>query len=415
VLNRGHKSVNFFSMHPAPRSRRFTTIQLTGQSIALLLVVFALTGCAKKAKGASRGAAQPAPVLVGKVERKLVPLTVSAIGLVEPIHTAALRSQVTGTLVKVAFEEGQEVKEGDLLFELDSRPFRNALNAAEADLQRLRAQLENAHLQVTRYTTLNADALVTSEQFQSVQVAERVLAGQVVAAENAVATAKLQLEYCSIRAPFSGRTGNLGAHEGDLVRASDANVSLVTIHQLDPIYVTFGVPQQNLALLAQYRSTGKIAVAAAPAGSDELSERGELTFIDNAVETTTGTLKLKARFSNSAHHLWPGQFASVNVTLASPNALTVPTRAVQNSQKGHHVLVVTAKQTAELREVEIERDLNGDSVVMKGLAEGETVITDGQIRVVPGKPVEVKSPAPAGVDPAALVKGKARNLDKPKA
>lgn len=398
---------------PSPRS---TTIACGAFWLTIILIFsLAATGCAKASKTAARGGAGPAPVLVGKVQRKVVPLTVSAVGVVEPIHTAALRSQVTGTLVKIAFTEGQEVKAGDLLFELDSRPFRNALNAAEADLQRLRAQLENAHLQVTRYTALNDQEIVTSEQFQSVQVAERVLAGQVVVAENAVATARLQLEFCSIRAPFAGRTGNLGVHEGDLVRASDANVSLVTIHELDPIYVTFGVPQQNLAVLVKYLSAGKISVAAAPAGSEEMTEHGELAFIDNAVETTTGTLKLKARFQNEAHRLWPGQFASVNVTLASPDVLTVPTRAVQTNQKGQHVLVVAANHTAELRDVEIERALNGDSVVTKGLTEGETVIVDGQIRVVPGKPVEVKAPLAPGTDPAALVKTRPHVAEKPKA
>ncbi len=354
----------------------------------------AVTACREKSattdkKGKSSLA--PAPVLIGQVKRKTAPLILEAVGAVEAIHTAALRSQVTGIIIKVGFQEGQDVDSGDLLFTLDQRSFQNALNSARADLERIRAQLENAHLQVERYSSLTQEAMVPKEQFQQIQMAERVLDAQVVVGENAVATAQLQLEFCSIRAPFSGRTGGLGAHEGDLVRASDAAVSLVTINQLDPIYVTFGVPQQYLALLARYRAAGTIPVAATPPGNEQAPETGQLSFIDNSVDPTTGTLKLKATFPNSARRLWPGQFVGVRVTLATPELLVVPSAAVQNGQNGQHVFVVKKDHTAELRAVTIERTVDNDSVVRSGLVEGEIVVVDGQFRVAAGKPVEIKS------------------------
>lgn len=395
------------------------------RSIFLLFALgLVVSGCTKNDGAASargpgaggggrRGGGGVPPVLVGKVHRKSMPLMLEAIGAVEPIRTAALRSQVTGMVMKIHFNEGQDVKAGDLLFEIDPRPFQNAVRSTEADLQNLRIQLDTAQAQVARYHTLNEQALVSKEQFQAINDTARSLEAKILASEAAASNARLQLDYCSIRAPLSGRTGNVGAHEGDLVRASDAAVSLVTIHQLDPIYVTFGVPQQNLVSLARYRAEGPISVSAAPSGTDGATEKGELTFIDNAVEPTTGTIKIKATFSNEAHRLWPGQFSSVRVTLASPEMLTVPTSAVQNDQKGQHVFVVTEAQIAELRDVVSDRSYGGDTAILKGLAEGETVITDGQLRVLPGKPVEVKSPSGATGAGGDGPRGKGKGKGKP--
>jgi multidrug efflux system membrane fusion protein len=315
-----------------------------------------------------------------------------------------VRSQVTGTSVKVCFQEGQDVQQGDLLFEIDPRPFRNTLTSAEADLQKVRAQLENSRLQLTRYTALNTGAMVSKEQFQTIQSNERVLTAQLAASESAVANARLQLENCSIRAPIAGRTGGVGAHEGDLIRASDATISLVTVHQLSPINVTFGVPQQHLATLARYRAAGSIVVTVVPPGIDATPEKGELTFVDNNVDAATGTLKLKATFPNATHRLWPGQFVSLRVVLATPEALVVPSAAVQSSQKGQHVFVVKADKTAELRPITLERAGEQESVVAGGLAEGESVVIDGQLRVVSGKPVEIKEALAAGTAPRAKKK-----------
>ena len=237
--------------------------------------------------------------------------------------------------------------------------------------------------------------MVSKEQFEKIADTARSLEAEVLADESRVATAKLQLEFCSIRAPLSGRTGNLGVHEGDLVRANEAGGLLVTINQLNPIYVTFGVPQQYLATLARYRATGTLKVRVVPPGIDEKPEDGELTFMDNMVDSSTGSLKLKGSFPNKNHRLWPGQFATVTVTLASPEALTVASSAIQTSQTGQHVYVVKADKTAELRPVVVERTYEADAVISKGLTAGETIVIEGQLRVLPGKPVDIKEPVTA--------------------
>ena len=367
---------------------------------ALVLAAAVVSGCGQKndggtpkagAKGA-RGAGAPAPVIVAQAQQKVVPLIIDAIGAVEPIRSAGIRSQVTGTVHKIAIQEGQDVKEGDLLFEIDPRPFRNALQTAEADLKKVAVQLENARAQVARYRSLSAESMVSKEQFQKIQDDARALEAQLASAESTMANAKLQLEYCSIRAPLAGRTGNLGVHEGDLVRANESGAALVTINQLSPIYVTFGVPQQHLAALQRYRAAGVLPVNVIPPGVDEQPELGQLTFIDNMVDPATGTIRLKGTLPNERHRLWPGQFANVAVTLATPEVLTVPASAVQTSQSGQHVFVVKEDKTAELRPVTIERTLGNDAVVSKGVTAGETVVIDGQLRVVPGRPVEIRQP-----------------------
>ena len=324
-----------------------------------------------------------------------MPLVIDTIGTVEAFRTAAIRSQVTGTLQKIAIQEGQEVRQGDLLFEIDPRPFRNAFRIAEADQQKLKVQLEAARTQVDRYHSLNSGQLISQEQYQKIQDDARVLEAEVIAGESRLANAAFQLECSSIRAPIAGRTGYLNVHEGDLVRANDSG-TLVTINQLSPIYVLFGVPQHYLAALSRYRAEQTLKVRAGPPGTDEEPEMGELAFIDNAVDSATGTIRLKAAFANACNHLWPGQFVAVTVILAEPEVLTVPSSAVQTSQNGQQVFVVAADQTAVLRPVTIERTHGGLAVVSQGLKEGETVVIDGQVRVVPGRAVEVKqAQAPA--------------------
>lgn len=369
-----------------------------GATIALL------TGCGDKPSapagsggGGKKGGGGPAPVYVGLVQKKTVPLVIEAIGAVEPMRTTVVRSQVTGTLVRIAIQEGQTVKEGDLLFAIDPRPFENALRSAEADLQKARVQLETARTQVARYKSLTTDQMVSKEQFEKISDTARSLESEVLSDESRLATAKLQLEYCSIRAPLSGRTGNIPVHEGDLVRVNEAGGVLVTIHQVSPIYVTFGVPQQYFGSLVRYRATGTLKVSVVPPGIDEKPEQGELTFMDNTVDSSTGTLKLKGTFPNPHQRLWPGQFATVTVTLAAPEVITVASSAIQTSQSGQHVYVVKADKTAELRPVVVERLYEADAVISKGLTEGETVVVDGQLRVMPGRPVDIKTPgAPTG-------------------
>jgi multidrug efflux system membrane fusion protein len=360
-----------------------------GFALATLLVA----GCADKA-GADRGgraAAGAAPVIVGLAQSQIVPLTLEAIGVVEPSRTASVRSQVTGTVVKINFIEGRDVTQGDILFEIDPRPFQNTLRSAEADLQRIKVQLGTAQAQVERYRALNEGALVSHEQFQAIADSALALQSQQLASEAAAANARLQLEYCTIRSPLTGRTGNLPVHEGDLVRVNDTGGQLVTVHQISPINVAFSVPQQYFGLLVRYRSGGTLKIKVVPPGPDERPEEGELAFMDNTVDAATGTLKLKGTFPNAQQRLWPGQFATVTVTLAAPEVITVPASALQTSQAGQHVYIVKSDQTAELRPVVVERVAGPVAVISRGVSAGETVVIDGQLRVIPGKPVDIKN------------------------
>ncbi len=364
---------------------------------------------AKGGKGKGGGAA---PVLVGTVQKRNVPVVIEAIGAVEPLRNTSIRAQVTGLLEKIAFKEGQDVKEGDLLFQIDARPFRAALETALADLKRAQVRLESANAQVKRYQALTAEQMVSKEQFQKIEDEARTAAAEVAAADSRVTNARLQLEFTSIRAPFSGRTGNLNVDEGDLIRANDAG-ALVTMNQVSPVYVTFGVPQHYLAAINRQRAQGPLPVRVTPPGLNEAPELGELTFVDNTVDSATGTIRLKATFANAGQRLWPGQFSSVSVLLADPEELTVAASALQNSQTGQHVFVVSADRVAELRPVVISRTHEGVAVISKGLKEGETVVVDGQLRVIPGRAVEIKQPAgtaaPAGGDAA---KGKKKSKEK---
>jgi multidrug efflux system membrane fusion protein len=383
-------------MRPLPHFRLSSALALA--SILLLAGCGgqAPAGGAKAGKGAKGGAA---PVLVAQAERKVVPLALEAIGAVEPIRSTAVRSQVTGTLLKRVIREGQDVRQGEVLFEIDPRPFRNALQAAEADLQKVRVQLETARAQVARYRSLTADQMVSKEQFEKINDTARALEAEALSVESRLATARIQLDYCSIRAPLAGRSGQISLHEGDIVRANDTGIPLTTIHQLSPINVTFGVPQQYLGALQRYRASGQLAVAATPPGVDEKPEGGELTFLDNTVESATGTLRLKAAFANPGQRLWPGQFVTVAVTLANPEVIAIPSSALQTSQSGQYVYVVKADRTAELRPVSVERTVGAEAVIAKGLAAGETVVTEGQLRVVPGRAVDIRDAA-GGARPA---------------
>ena len=393
-----------------PSSARFRPTPIL---VCAALVVLIAPGCGGQADTAGKGSKAgktkgggTAPVLVGVVQRQKVPLVIDAIGAVEPIRNTAVRSQVTGILEKIGFREGQDVKEGDLLFQIDPRPFRGALNAALADQKKARVQVEFTKSQVVRYQALTADQMVSKEQFQKIQDDARAAEAELLAADSRVSSATLQLEFSTIKSPIAGRTGNLAVDTGDLVRANDPG-ALVTINQVDPIYVSFGVPQQYLAALNRYRSAGTLVVRATPPGIDEKPVAGELSFIDNTVDSATGTIRLKATFANADHRLWPGQFSNVAVTLAEPEVLTVAASAIQTSQTGQHVFVVNAERLAELRPVTVERTHEGLAVISRGLQQGETVVIDGQLRVIPGRPVEIKSPGSAGdADRTAAPAGK---------
>lgn len=343
-------------------------------------------------------AAVPAvPVVAAAVEQKDMPVQVQAIGSVEAFSMVAVKTQITGQLVKVNFREGQDVKEGDLLFELDKRPFEADLKKQEANLARDIAQAELAHVQVKRYAALLKEGVIAKEQYDQIQSNGDALDAAVQADKAAVENARVQLQYCSIYSPINGRVGTLMIHQGNMIKAND--VPLVNINQIEPIRVAFTVPEQYLGEVKKFAASGKLPVQAAIQG-DSRPAIGKLSFIDNTVDTTTGTIKLKGEFANNDRRLWPGQFVNVTLTLnTQPNAIVVPSQAVNTGQQGQFVFVIKPDMTVETRPVTVVRTGNGQSIIDKGLVAGEKVVTDGQLRLVPGAKVELKQAVGAPATP----------------
>jgi len=309
---------------------------------------------------------------------------------VEAISTVSIKPQISGQLVGVHFKEGDFVKKGQLLFTIDRTPFAAALRQAEGTLAKDEAQAENARIDAERYQGLGREGVVAKQQVDAAQSAARALAATAAADKAAVEQAKINLEYASIYSPINGRTGNIGVKEGNLVKANDVPV-LVTINQIEPIYVTFSIPEQQLAELKQYSAGKALPVEAAQQGGSQRFT-GKLTFIDNAVDLTTGTIKLKGTFNNGQHVLWPGQFVDVTLNLSvQPNAIVVPSAALQTSQNGTFVYIVKEDMTAQLQPVKVARTMGDTAVIASGLLPGQKVVTDGQLRIVPGGKVDIKS------------------------
>jgi multidrug efflux system membrane fusion protein len=328
------------------------------------------------------------PVTVGAVVRKPVPVQVRAIGNVEAYSTVGIKSQVGGALMRVHFKEGQDVNKGDLLFTIDPRPYEAALKQAEANLAKDNAQLENARVGVRRYAELVKKGYVAQEQYDQIRTTSDVLEAAVNADRAVVENAQLQLKYCYIYSPLTGRTGSLITNEGNLIKAND--VQMVVINQVQPLYVNFSVPEQDLSEIKKYVSGGKLKAWAFLSNDDKDPEEGVLTFIDNSVDIATGTIKLKASFANKDKRLWPGQFVNVIMTLRTlPDAIVVPAPAVQTGQQGQFVFVVK-EGLAELRPVTVGITYKDIMVVESGLVPGEQVVTDGQMRLMPGAKVEIK-------------------------
>ena len=367
------------------------------------------------------------PVVTARVEQKAVPVTLAEVGTVEAISSVQIRAQVTGQLSAIHFAEGQEVQAGQPLFTLDARPFLAILQQAEAVLARDTATLQNARAQQVRSETLFKRGLVPRDQYDSQAAGTASLVGTVAAATAAVENARLNVQYAEIKSPTSGRTGTLGAHAGDLIRANDA-APLVVINQLSPIYVTFSVPGRHLSGIRQYQAQKPLSVTATgfsesspiaqaprnasstPRASDggsgadasspaaqAPSARGVLSFIDNAVDSATGTIRLKATFANGDRQLWPGAFVRVMLQLTTDaDALVVPATAVQASQDGQYVYVVKSDRTVEMRAVSVERQVGDQIVIAGGLAAGEVVVTDGQLRLTPGVSVSERGDSGEG-------------------
>jgi multidrug efflux system membrane fusion protein len=360
-----------------------------GYFIVPILVALFLFSCSgKKAEPPKK---QVVPVAAATVIRKTVPVEIRAIGNVEAYSTVGVKAQIGGELLSVHFREGQDVGKGEILFTIDPRPYEAALKQAEANLAKDTAQLENAKVDVGRYADLVKKGYVAQQQFDQVRTNFATLEATVNAGKALVENARLQLKYCYIYSPITGRTGSLVVNQGNLIKANADN-PIVTINQIQPIYVTFSVPEQYLAEIKKYMAKEKVKVHAVIGSDESHPEEGLLTFVDNAVDTATGTIKLKATFTNAGKRLWPGQFVNAIVTLTSqPDAIVTPSAAVQAGQKGQYVFVIKSDLTVESRPVVVSRTFNNESVIEKGLEAGEKVVTDGQLRLVPGATVEISS------------------------
>jgi membrane fusion protein, multidrug efflux system len=386
--------------------------------IVFILILF-LAGCSsEKAAAVAQQQAPAAPVLVSKAMLKSVPIEIQSVGNAEAYSSISVKSQVGGELTVVDFKEGTDVRKGDRLFVIDPRPYESQVAQAEATLAKDKAQLqaaqanlskeiaqeEFAQAQAKRYSELlqkgllapdsaeqiTAQAKAASEAVRADRAGIDSMQANIAADQAALDRAKLQLEYCTIRSPIDGRTGQLMVKQGNVVKAND--VELLTINQLHPIYVTFTVPEINLPLIKARMAAGKVAVLVYLQGEDQTVETGSLSFVENIVDTATGTIRLKALFDNRADKLWPGQFVRVVVRLNdSSNSIVVPVTAVQTRQDGKFVFVVKPDMTVEARAVLAGRTIERDVVIEKGLSEGESVVTTGQLRLVPGSRIQIKT------------------------
>jgi multidrug efflux system membrane fusion protein len=412
--------------------------------LGLMLLSFFSLACSKEES--RRPVSAPLPITVSTAIQKTVPVQLRAIGNVQAYSTVTVKSKVGGELVQVHFTEGQDVKKGELLFTIDPRPYEANLKQVEANLARDIAQVgqveadlaknmalvkqteanlerditqaQNAKVNAERYSSLIEKQVVSKQQYDQFQTNAEVLEATVradkaakesaeaavrsskAALENvhasvradraAVENAKIQLGYCSIRSSIDGRTGSLIVKQGNIIKADDTN--LVVINQIVPIDVAFSIPEQNLSDVKKYMTFGKIQIEALVLMNEERPERGVITFIDNAVDSNTGTIRLKGSFANKEKKLWPGQFINVVLTLTTePNTIVVPSQAIQTGQEGQYVFVVKPDFTVESRPVVVGRTVDGEAVVQKGLHTDEKVVTDGQLRLYPGAKVEIKS------------------------
>jgi multidrug efflux system membrane fusion protein len=373
---------------------RRTTVARSAAWLCAACLAAALAACSGKHEGGDKTqggkASPPVPVVASRVAQKNMPEQIRAIGNIEAYSTVAVKSRVDGVITAVHFKEGDTVRAGQPIFTIDPRPFEAMADQAQANLARDTALLDNARAQERRYLDLLQRNFVSKEMYAQVRTNTETAQAVVHADEAALKNAKLQLGYCTITSPIDGVTGYLRIQAGNLVKANDT-VSLVVINQIEPIYVTFSVPEQQLARIRERMAHRAVIPVEASLGGKMPAEAGKLTFIDNAVDTTTGTIKLKATFDNKRKVLWPGQFAQVALTLQEQeNALVVPSQAVQPGPTGSFVYVIRPDATAEQRQVSVERTVGAESVV-QGVQAGEQIVTDGQLRLTPGAKVVAKS------------------------
>ena len=356
--------------------------------LVALTTIPLLAGCAQK-----KAVRSPVvPVLVARAERRPMPIAIAATGTVEPIQSADVGSQVGGTVTRVLFQEGQEVRNGQPLFELDPRPFRSALAQAQAALARDRAQAAAARLAADRAASLFEKDLISQADWDAARASAEAMAATVQADSAAASMARLNLEYSTIRSPITGRAGRFNVHVGDYVKAATSD-PLVVVNQVRPINVRFTVSESDRPAVERWRAAGP-RVYVRVAGGDSTEIAGRLAFVDNAVDPSTGTLTLKGEFANADTKLWPGEFVEVRLVLTmQKDALVVPAQAVSRGQQGTYCYVVKADSTAEMRPVTVARADDVNAVIATGLQPGETVVTDGQIRILPKSKLVVRTPS----------------------
>src|SRR5580658_10520653 len=407
----------------------FSTLSFHLRAWCLIALIAVQVGCnnaAPSGKGPGRGGfgAFPAtPVTVATAEMRDVPVQVRQIGAVEAVSVIAVKAQIGGELTKVLFREGDDVRTGQQLFEIDPRPYQQAIDQAQAaiakdealiaqaqaNLARDTVQTANAKEQAERYAALAKDGLISKDQNSTYQTtfnsqneslrADEAAINSAKASLNvdkaALETAKLNLAYCSISSPIDGRAGSLLVQAGNLVKANDTG-ALVNINQLQPVYVTFSAPEQLLPEIRRYNAQHTLTVRGTGVANGAVTATGQLSFIDNTVDSTTGTIKLKATFPNDDHALWPGQFITVVMTLRTLNHATViPSEAIQSGQKGQFAFIVKPDQTVETRQVTVGQTIDNQIVVESGISPGETVVTDGQLRLFPGAHIRIAQDAKA--------------------
>jgi membrane fusion protein, multidrug efflux system len=392
--------------------------------VTLICAVLALNACSRKP---AQSAPPPpvVPVAVAKVWKESIPITLRVVGTMDASETVQVKSQVAGQLLSVHFTEGQNIEKGALLFKVDARPYEEALRQAEAALARDRAQLRQAdavlardiaqskyaEADATRYAELSKEGIIARAQADQVRTGADVTLATVRASQAAIESinaainsdkaavdkAKLDLSYCSIQAPIAGRAGNLLVYAGNLVKVND--VPLVVLHRITPIFANFSVPEQHLGAIRRLSASRALAVRVALKDEPGRSADGRVVVLDNSVDAATGTIRLKAVFENQDRLLWPGQFVNVALTLDTiADASIVPPEAVQNGQQGEFVYIVKADSTVEPRPVKAGFALEGKLVIEKGVAPGETVVTDGQLRLFPGARIRAVDPAKLGLE-----------------
>jgi membrane fusion protein, multidrug efflux system len=355
----------------------------------VLATALGISGCAKNESKAAAAPNPSVPVSVANVIQKDMPVVIRSIGNIEAIEKVDIKSQLTGEITAVHFREGDDVKKGQLLFEIDDRQPKADLARAEGNLLRNQAQARNARAQAERYARLLKEGVVATQEYDRFVAEAEALEAAVAADKAAVDQSRLQVQYTKIYAPVSGRTGNLMVDRGNIVKANEVP-PLVTINQITPISVAFSIPESELADVKRFQNAGLRVEAVLP-GQEGPPMRGKLTFIDNAVDPTTGTIRLKGEFANSDRKLWPGQFADILLTLTTtPNAVVVPSQAVQTGQQGQYVFVIKQDMTADQRPVVVKRSLGGETVIDSGVQPGERVVTDGHLRLQKGAKVEIK-------------------------